>query len=101
MACFLCCRVFTNVCKTKTEVQVVLFKCKNINQSVVTMSLTEVQQFWVSKVVLIKKVFSEVKCTVSIVVKSFRSCGNSSTFWVFCQSQLDEKINSSLSSSSC
>ena len=33
--CFLCYRVFTNVCKNWSEVEVVMFKCNNINQSTV------------------------------------------------------------------
>lgn len=44
IACFLRYRVFTNVCKNRSEVEVVMFKCNNINQSTVTVSLTEVQQ---------------------------------------------------------
>ncbi len=78
-----------------------MFKCNNINHlqsSTVTMSLTEVQQSQESqlpkstknrfgcliKVVIIKKVFSEVKCSIRIMVKKkkkFRFKENSLTFW--------------------
>lgn len=74
---------FINVCKNWSEVKVVMFKCNNIEQSMVTTSLTEVQQSQQSqlpkstrsrfgcliKVVFIKKIFSEDKYTIRILVK--------------------------------
>lgn len=74
---------FINVCKNWSKVKVVMFKCNNIEQSTVTTSLTEVQQSQQSqlpkstrsrfgcliKVVFIKKIFSEDKYTIRIMVK--------------------------------
>lgn len=71
-----------------------MFKCNNINQSKVTMSLTEVQQSQsqlpkstenrfgcLIRVVIIKKVSSEIKCTIRIMVKNVGLKGNSLTLW--------------------